>query len=80
MPDSFSYVAFQSCGCLAMAMVDNPEHKRDVAREMAKGIRQGYSFHRLTTQQVREMPWVCLEHQKTAAALPTVPGEPVARG
>lgn len=64
MTDSYSYIALKDCGCLAMAMVDNPEHKRDVAKEIAKGIRQGYSFSRLTTQQVREMPWTCPEHQK----------------
>ncbi len=69
MAESFSYVALKDCGCLAIAMVDNPEHKRDVAREMAKGIRQGYSFHRLTTQQVREMEWDCPEHK-------VVPREP----
>ncbi len=53
---------------MAMAMVDNPEHKRDVAREIAKGIRQGYSFQRISTQEVREMEWTCPEHKKVANA------------
>ncbi|KKM13659.1 hypothetical protein LCGC14_1713970 [marine sediment metagenome] len=73
MAESFSYVALKDCGCLAMAMVDRPERKKDVAKEVAKGIRQGYAFHRLTTQQVRDMEWTCPEHK-------VVPGEPVARG
>ena len=62
--ESFTYFALKACGCLAMAMVDNPEHKRDVAKEMGKGIRQGYSFQRVPTQQVREMPWTCPEHKE----------------
>jgi hypothetical protein len=66
MPEqSMSYISKKPCGCLAMAIVDNPEHKKDVAREIAKAIRAGETVERVTTESVRTMEWECPEHRKT---------------
>ena len=61
---TMSYVALKPCGCLAIAIVDNPAHAGDIAREIAKGIRQGYHFDRVPSQRVREMALLCALHRK----------------
>lgn len=61
---SMSYISRKSCGCLAMAVVDNPEHKRDVAREVGKAVRLGETVERVTSESVRIMEWVCPQHKR----------------
>ena len=51
---SFSYIGRKHCGCLVAAMVDDPEHKKDIAKEIAKWIRDGLIIERVTTEYVRE--------------------------
>jgi len=51
-----AYIARKSCGCLVMATVDNPDHSRDVAREVAKCVRMGWPVERITVEAVREIP------------------------
>ena len=58
-----TFVGLKKCGCLAMAVVDSPEHKQETAREVSKAIRDGLDVQRLSTQTVREMPWKCAQHQ-----------------
>ncbi len=65
MSEPQTYVALKVCGCLAIAIVNSPQRPRDVAREIAKGIRQGYTFQLRETASVREMQWTCDEHCKT---------------
>ena len=57
-----SYVARCKCGCgnLVFAMVNNPDHKKDVAREISKLIRDGYDIETMTVEEVREAPWGCI--------------------
>ncbi len=64
MSESMTYVARAKCGCLKMAAVDNSEHKKDVAKEIAKAIRLGETVDRIPTAQVREMDWTCEAHKK----------------
>ena len=59
-----TYIAQKTCGCLTTAIVDNPVHKRDTAREIAKAIRLGELVTRVSTEQVRTMSWNCAEHAK----------------
>jgi len=59
---SMSYISRKPCGCLSMAVVDNPEHKKDVANEIAKAVRRGETVDRVTSEQVRTMDWKCPEH------------------
>jgi NADPH:quinone reductase-like Zn-dependent oxidoreductase len=48
------YVGIKNCGCMVAAMVDNPEHKKDTAKEIAKWIREGLTIERVTAEYVRE--------------------------
>ena len=59
-----SYIGVKPCGCLGMAVVDDPEHKKDMARAVAKSLRRGEKVNRVSAQQVGDMPWVCPEHLK----------------
>jgi len=65
---SMSYVARKPCGCFAMAVVDNPDHKRDVAKEVAKAIRRGETVTRVPSEDVRTMDWECAEHSSKKAS------------
>lgn len=60
--DKMSYIARKPCGCIVMATIDNLEHRRDVAKEVAKAIRQGYIIERVTADYVREN-WLCYQHE-----------------
>ena len=62
---TMSYVARKPCGCLAMAVVDNPAHAKDTAKEIAKAIRLGETVDRLPVEEVRAMPWKCSEHSSS---------------
>ena len=61
--ESETYIGVKPCGCLIMAIVDRPEHQKDVAKEVAKAIREGLKVSRVPTQQVRDMPWECPLHK-----------------
>lgn len=63
---NMSYISKKPCGCLSMAIVDNPDHKKDVAREIAKAIRLGETIERVTLESVRTMDWECPEHRRKA--------------
>ena len=58
-----SYVSKKSCGCVCMAIIDNPDHKKDVAKEIAKAVRLGETIERMPTETVRIMPWKCSKHR-----------------
>ena len=61
MDEPESYIARCQCGCkgIIIAMVDDPERKSDIAKEVAKGIRQGYQFERMAIADVRQSPFGC---------------------
>ena len=56
-----AYIARCKCGCggIIMATIDNPEHKKDVAKEVAKCIRDGYSVEQVTIGYVRQSKLGC---------------------
>ena len=58
----YAYIATKPCGCIVMATVDFPEHKREVAKEVGKAIRQGYTVERVAVSYVREH-WECSVHE-----------------
>ena len=51
-PESQTYVAWNPCGCIGGAVVNDPEHARDVATNVASFIRQG------CTVDLRPTGWV----------------------
>ena len=43
-----------ACGKIMAAIVDNPQHKREVAKEVGNWIRSGDSVERMELEQVRK--------------------------
>ena len=60
--EPMSYISRKECGCLTLAIVDEPAHRREVAKEVAKAIRMGETVERVTCEQVRKMDWKCKSH------------------
>ena len=61
---SHSYIAKESCGCICFAVIDNPDHKKETAKEIGKLIRAGYAIERVTSEFVRNAPWAVGEDHK----------------
>ena len=62
-----AYIAKKECGCIVMACVDNPEHRRETAKEVAKAIRQGYIIERASAELTAKLVslrehWFCPTH------------------
>ena len=55
--ESQTWIGLRECGCLVMAVVDTPERRRDVAKEVARAIREGLNVQKVSSQSVREMAW-----------------------
>jgi len=43
----YAYVGIKSCGCTVAAFVDKPEYKKDIAKEVASWIRDGWRVDRV---------------------------------
>ena len=61
--EQMAYIGHAECGCIKLAIVDNPAHYKDTAREIIKAIRQGYVVERVTCEYVRQH-WDCPQHIK----------------
>jgi hypothetical protein len=53
MNEDMAYVAICKCGGIVMATMDSVERKRDVAKEVAACLRDGYEIKRITAPEVR---------------------------
>ena len=63
--DRCAYVGrWKTCDCVVAVCVDDPEHAKDVAKNVADYIRRGYRVERLLTETVRTMDWRCPDHPK----------------
>jgi Ethanolamine utilization protein EutJ (predicted chaperonin) len=51
-----------ACNCIVAATVDNPDHPKRVAKEVAKFIRQGLAVERVEHEVVRQ--YFGCEHRK----------------
>lgn len=49
-----SYIARENCGCIVGAVVDNPEHSKDVKETLHEWIDDGLIIERVTVGFVRE--------------------------
>lgn len=56
---SGAYVALRPCGCVVMACANNPEHKKDVARAVAKCIRDGFRIEQRSVEATRVSKFSC---------------------
>ena len=48
-----AYVGVKKCGCAVAAVVDNPDHAKDVAKEVADFIKSGLTIERVPVEVVR---------------------------
>lgn len=72
-----AYIARCKCGCggIIMATVDRPEHAKDVARDVADAIRDGYTVEHVTVGYVRHTGILgCLREKKDREKQPDLPG------
>lgn len=61
--DWFCYVAFPpDCRCLAAVIVDEPQHRKFVAKFTAKQVRRGHVLERMRGDVFRVLPLRCDEH------------------
>ena len=49
-----SYVGRKTCGCIVAAIIDDPDHRKEVAKEIAAWIKDGLTVERVTNDYVRE--------------------------
>lgn len=66
------YVAFKPCGCAVAATVDRADHKKEVARDLARWVRQGFTVERRTVDWVRSHMRSC-PHGPVPPAAPAAP-------
>lgn len=64
MTEDMAYIARKSCGCIVAAAVDMPEHRKHVAKEIAKWIKDGLILERVTCQYVRDNMKKCKHGDK----------------
>ncbi len=50
-----TYIGVDEEGIVVLAIVDNPEHKKDVAKELGKAVRNGLVIERVESSRVREI-------------------------
>ena len=48
-----AYIGTKKCGCVVAAVVDNPDHAKDVAKDVAGFIRKGLSIERVSIEKAR---------------------------
>jgi hypothetical protein len=61
--DWFCYVAFPTdCRCVAAVCVDEPEHRKDVAKFTAEQVRHGHILERMRGDAFRALSFHCPEH------------------
>lgn len=63
-----AYIARCKCGCgaIVMATVDRPEYQKDVAKDVADAIRDGYTVEHVTVGYVHQAGFGC-QHKKVGA-------------
>ena len=60
MSESMAYAGFcQSCGHLVSATVDDPDHAKDVRKDVSQFMRDGLRIERVSCQTVRENAKPC---------------------
>lgn len=65
-PDTMNYVLLADCGCVKAVIAIESHTPKELARFIAKGLRQGLSVEKWRTGDVRERSWRCEPHrQKT---------------
>lgn len=56
------------CGCVTCVTIDNPDHKREVAKDVAQWVRWGMTVERVAADEARQMFTSCPHREQKAAA------------
>jgi hypothetical protein len=62
--EPMAYLATKECGCLTLAICDEPHLKKEIAKEVARALRAGDKVARVTCEYVRSYPWKCETHKQ----------------
>lgn len=73
MSATYAYVGVEPCGCVSAAVVDMPDHAKDVAKAVAEMIQHGSSVQRVTIEQCRALGFGCKHNPKWGRGEPTPP-------
>ena len=67
--EDMAYIARCKCGGVVMATVDNPDHQKENAKEIARCVRDGLTIERVSVEYVRSkecvLGCVCPKEPKT---------------
>jgi hypothetical protein len=58
----YAYIGRESCGCVTCVTLDDPGHKREVAKDIANWVRWGMSVERVAVEDARSAFTTC-SHQ-----------------
>jgi hypothetical protein len=64
MTKSMAYVAKKSCGCFTMAIVDTPERKKEVVKQVAKALQLGEIVERMSSKKLKKTFGKCAKHRR----------------
>jgi hypothetical protein len=65
MPAKMAYVAYHAdCGKVVACTIDNPEHKKEVAKDVADWIRRGDTVEHIPATDMPDAPGWCRCWQK----------------
>lgn len=62
--ESRTHVFLKPCGCLSVALVDDPRNFVELGKAYKYAQKHGETYQVMDTQKVREMKWRCDLHQK----------------
>ena len=65
----FAYVGVETCGCITAAVVDNPDHAKDVRRAVSGFMRWG-TVERMPLAEIRKAICLTKHPQKTGCPHP----------
>ena len=59
MSDIMCYIGIKKCGCVVAACVDNPEHKKDIAKNISDWVKDGLTIERISVEDARNRLSCC---------------------
>jgi len=70
----FSYLGIAACGCVRAVTIDasdDPNGKKELAKDLARFVKSGYRLERVAHQEARDRyGFDCDEHKAKQAGLP----------
>ena len=53
------YIGVKECGCVVAACVDNPKHKKDIAKNVGDWVKDGLTIERISVEDTRNRLSYC---------------------